>query len=208
MKKTSHHQQQSNSASRSARQHWLSKRPYFYLMKAPKDSNPVRVLQKENEKDKKLALPHNPHQPNRDRWTRLWHRKSSPFPPLYIFRFPVLTALASLLSSHRLTRIDPSTANKPTRKIPIFGEVPVDGSLTVLAPAAAIAVLGFILSIVVAFNSKDEFVQIITQASQELADQASQKTNMVYDESVCRGLCSSQDQDLEGLKTFMESLTK
>jgi hypothetical protein len=73
--------------------------------------------------------------------------------------------------------------------------------LIVLAPAAVIAVLGFIFSIVVTFNNQDEFVKIINQASQ-------QNTNKVYDENVCRGLCSSQDQDLEGLRGFMESLRK
>lgn len=77
-----------------------------------------------------------------------------------------------------------------------------------MAPAAAIAVLGFILSIVVAFNSQDEFVQIITQVSRDLTDQATEKSNMAYDDSVCRGLCSTQDQDLEGLRGFMESLKR
>jgi hypothetical protein len=100
--------------------------------------------------------------------------------------------------------MDPSTANAPTRNIPIFGEIPVDGSLTVLAPAAVIAVLGLIFSIVVTFNNQDEFVKIITQASQDIG----QNKNTVYDENVCRGLCSTQDQDLEGLRGFMESLRK
>jgi hypothetical protein len=104
--------------------------------------------------------------------------------------------------------MDPATANAPTRKLPLFGEVPVDGSMTVLLPAAGIAALGFIFSIVVAFNSQDEFVRIIAQAGTDIADQATQKTNMVYDENVCRGLCSSQESDLEGLRNFMQSLAK
>lgn len=107
-----------------------------------------------------------------------------------------------------LTRMDPATANAPTRKVPLLGEIPVDGSVTVLLPAAAIAVLGFIFSIVVAVNSQDEFVRILSQVSEDIADTAAQKTNMVYDENVCRGICSSQESDLEGLRGFMELLTK
>ena len=104
--------------------------------------------------------------------------------------------------------MDPETANQPTRKVPLLGEIPVDGSMTVLLPAAGIAVLGFIFSIVVAFNSQDEFVRILSQVSEDISDTAAQKTNMVYDENVCRGLCSSQEQDLEGLRGFMEMLAK
>lgn len=107
-----------------------------------------------------------------------------------------------------LTRMDPATANAPTRKVPILGEIPIDGSFTVLVPAAVIAVLGFIFSIVVAVNSQDEFVRILAQVSEDIADTAAQKTNMVYDENVCRGICSSQEQDLEGLRGFMQMISK
>lgn len=107
-----------------------------------------------------------------------------------------------------LTRMDPETANGPTRNIPIFGEVPVDGSLVVLVPAAVIAFLGVILSIVVAVNSSDEIVNSLSNVVDDISQTASTKTNMVYDESVCRGLCSSQSDDLEGLRKFMETLRK
>jgi hypothetical protein len=107
-----------------------------------------------------------------------------------------------------LTRMNPETANGPTRKIPIFGEVPVDGSLVVLVPAALIGVLGFILSIVVAVQNTDQIVDSLNSVADELSQTATSKVNKVYDESVCRGLCSSQESDLEGLRSFMESLRK
>jgi hypothetical protein len=107
-----------------------------------------------------------------------------------------------------LTRMDPEAIRGPTRNVPLFGEVPVDGGLVVLVPAAVIALLGFILSIVVAVNSSDELVAALSNVADDIAQTASQKTNMVYDEGVCRGICSSQEEDLQGLAKFMESLRK
>lgn len=102
-----------------------------------------------------------------------------------------------------LTKSDPTTANAPTTNIPLFGEVPAN-SVKVLVPIAVIGVVGFLYSIVVTLNSGDELNRIITQAT----TQASMQPNMQYDPNVCRGICSSQEKDLEGLKTFMESLRK
>lgn len=107
-----------------------------------------------------------------------------------------------------LTRVDSATANLPTRNIPFFGEVPADGSLLVLVPAAFIAVLGFVLSIVVAINSKDAIVATLSQVSNELSQTAVSKSSKAYDDGVCRGICSSQQEDLEGLKTFLNRLKK
>ena len=107
-----------------------------------------------------------------------------------------------------LTRMDSSTADLPTKNIPLFGEVPVDGSLALLIPAAGIAVLGFILSIVIAVKSSDEIVGLLSQVSDDLNSVAVTKSSKVYDESVCRGICSSQQQDLEGLRGFMNGLKK
>jgi hypothetical protein len=107
-----------------------------------------------------------------------------------------------------LTRMDPATANAPTKNVPLFGEVPVDGGLTVLVPAAVIAVLGFIFSIVVAVNSQDELVRTFSQVTDGVSQQVAQQPNKAYDPNVCRGLCSSQEQDLEGLRAVMESLRK
>jgi hypothetical protein len=107
-----------------------------------------------------------------------------------------------------LTRVDPSTADLPTKNVPLFGEVPVDGSLALLIPAAGIAVLGFILSIVIAVRSSDEIVGLLSQVSDDINSVAVTKSSKVYDESVCRGICSSQQQDLEGLRGFMNGLKK
>lgn len=104
--------------------------------------------------------------------------------------------------------MDPETASGPTRNIPIFGEVPVDGSLVVLVPAALIGFLGFVLSIVVAFQSTDLIVDSLNSVADEISQTATAKSNRVYDENECRGICSSQSEDLEGLKNFMESLRK
>jgi hypothetical protein len=107
-----------------------------------------------------------------------------------------------------LTRIDPSSADVPTKNVPFFGEIPVDGSLALLIPAAGIAVIGFVLSIVIAVQSSDEIVGLLSQVSDDITSAAVSKSSQVYDDSVCRGICSSQQQDLEGLKSFMEGFKK
>jgi hypothetical protein len=102
-----------------------------------------------------------------------------------------------------LTRIDePTPANVPTVQVPLFGEIPADGNLALLVPAAAIGILGFLFSIVVAFNSRDAIVEELSNV--ELPKM--QYTPTVVDEGKCRGLCSSQDEDLDGLRNFMESI--
>lgn len=102
-----------------------------------------------------------------------------------------------------LTRIDEPTANLPTRQVPLFGEVPADGNLALLVPAAAIGILGFIFSIVVAFNSRDSLVRELSQASLPKMEYTPTKV----EEGKCRGLCSSQDEDLDGLRNFMETIS-
>ena len=104
-----------------------------------------------------------------------------------------------------LTRTDPSTADVPTRNIPLLGEIPVDGSLALLIPAAGIAVIGLLLSVYIAVNSSDEIVGLLTQVSSDISNQASQQANQQYDPNVCRGICSGSN---DGLKTFMEGLRK
>ncbi len=104
-----------------------------------------------------------------------------------------------------LTRIDDASPNNvQTVKAPFIGEIPADGNLALLVPAAAIAVLGFIFSIVVAFNSKDAIVQELSQVTiPEM-----KYTPTVVEEGTCRGLCSTQEGDLEGMRGFMESLAR
>ena len=104
-----------------------------------------------------------------------------------------------------LTRIDePTPDNVPTVHAPLIGEIPADGNLALLVPAAAISVLGFIFSIVVAFNSRDAIVSEVSKV--ELPKMEYTPTKV--DPEKCRGLCSSQEEDLDGLRNFMESLRR
>jgi len=106
-----------------------------------------------------------------------------------------------------LTRVDETaSSNIPTRIVPLFGEVPADGNLALLVPAAIIGVLGVLLSIVVAFNARDAIVDELSQVIVDLPKM--EYTETVVEEGVCRGLCSSQEADLEGLRDFMQSLAK
>mmetsp|Transcript_602 Transcript_602/g.1098 ORF Transcript_602/g.1098 Transcript_602/m.1098 type:complete len:190 (-) Transcript_602:249-818(-) len=104
-----------------------------------------------------------------------------------------------------LTRIDDSTPqNVPTKSIPLFGEVPDDDNLKLLLPVAAISVLGFIFSIVVAFNSRDAIGREFSRM--EIPEM--KYTPTVVEEGKCRGICSSQAEDFEGLRNFMESISR
>lgn len=108
-----------------------------------------------------------------------------------------------------VTRMDPNTANSETKNVPFFGEVAVDGGLTVLVPAAVIAVVGFIMSIVVALNSSDTIVNNLTHLSDDVNAAALAKTNVVPDVAGgCRGLCSSQDEQLESMRVVMQGFAK
>eukprot|EP00957_Ditylum_brightwellii_P068385 5191401-Ditylum_brightwellii.AAC.1 len=98
-------------------------------------------------------------------------------------------------------------ANAPTTTVPILGEIPLDGSITVLLPAAGIAVIGFIYSIVVAFSAKDTISEGVRKVGQNVNIPEMKYTPKEYDESVCRGLCSSQEQDLEGMRTFLGKIS-
>lgn len=102
-----------------------------------------------------------------------------------------------------------ATQNGRTTNLPFFGEMPVDGSLLVLAPAVVIAVVGFIMSIVVAYNAKDTFVDQLVQLSDDINTAALAKANhgTSLDDATCRGLCSSQEQQLEGMRAFMEGIS-
>lgn len=101
-----------------------------------------------------------------------------------------------------LTRDNSDTSpDQPTQNVPFFGEIPADGTLLLLAPALVFGILGFVYSIVIAFNSSDQIVNSLTQS-------AINKNNQVYDKNVCRGLCSSQQEDIEGLRNFMEAITR
>ena len=96
----------------------------------------------------------------------------------------------------------PPKEGTETRNVPFLGEIPVDGSLVVLVPAAAIAVIGFIMSIVVGFNARDEMVRTL-----ESVNPPPPKA-VVIDKDKCRGICSSQESDLDSMRSMMENLSK
>jgi hypothetical protein len=106
-----------------------------------------------------------------------------------------------------LTRMDEATKNAPTRQIPLFGEVVLDRSLYLFVPAAIFAVLGFIMSITVIINSGDVIVNNLTTAATTSTTDTTQSSSTAIT-SDCRGICSSQEQDLEGLRNFMSSFGK
>lgn len=108
-----------------------------------------------------------------------------------------------------VTRTDQANSSGETKNVPFFGEVAVDGGLTVLVPAAVIAVVGFIMSIVVALNSSDTIVNNLTHLSDDVNAAALAKTNVVPDNGGgCRGLCSSQDEQLESMRKVMQGFAK
>lgn len=102
-----------------------------------------------------------------------------------------------------LTQMDEETANGPTQSVPFFGEIPADGSILVLAPVALIAVIGFILTIQIAFSSKDVWVSAIDELNAQLSKPPVKETVVLNE---CRGLCSDQDAQLDGMRSFMQSL--
>jgi len=116
---------------------------------------------------------------------------------------PMDPLMASLTRDTSNTSLD-----QPMQNIPLFGEIPADGTLLLLVPAVVSAVLGIIYSIVIAFNSSDQIVDSIMQTGDSISQNAVKRNNQVYDKNVCRGLCSSQQDDIEGLRNFMEAITR
>eukprot|EP00547_Thalassionema_nitzschioides_P002998 CAMPEP_0194205088 /NCGR_PEP_ID=MMETSP0156-20130528/4428_1 /TAXON_ID=33649 /ORGANISM="Thalassionema nitzschioides, Strain L26-B" /LENGTH=171 /DNA_ID=CAMNT_0038931261 /DNA_START=160 /DNA_END=675 /DNA_ORIENTATION=- len=106
-----------------------------------------------------------------------------------------------------LTRDDQSGSNSETKNVPFFGEVSVDGGLVVLLPAAFIAVVGVISSFVVAFQSRDAIVSSIMELSNGVSEASLSTTNQVPVDGTCRGLCSSQDEQLDAMRNFMQSIS-
>jgi hypothetical protein len=111
-----------------------------------------------------------------------------------------------------LTRMDDDTINAPRTNVPLWGELILDRSLLVLLPVAAFAVVGFALSVYVGVNAQDDFVNALVETAKQQSSQLGAVPpaagGVVLDESACRGLCSNQEQDLQSLKGFMESLRR
>ena len=104
-----------------------------------------------------------------------------------------------------LTKTDEKFANTPTTKVPLLGEIPKDGSILVLVPVAIIAVVGFIMSIQIGFQSKDLIASQLDELNTVLSTPPAKKTKTFTE---CRGLCSDQGDQLDTMKGFMEGLSK
>ena len=102
-----------------------------------------------------------------------------------------------------LTRMDEDMMNTPTTNVPLIGEIPLDGSIVVLLPVALIAVVGFIMSINIAFNSKDAIVDKMNEVNAVLSTPPVKQNT---DNEGCRGLCSDQEEQLDSMRNFMNSL--
>lgn len=106
-----------------------------------------------------------------------------------------------------LTRMDPETAGAETTNVPLIGEIPKDGSIIPLGTAAALALIGFLMSINIALNSKDAILASVQQTTDVMATPPVMKT-VPANEEACRGLCGSQEKDLENLRNFMVKFAK
>jgi hypothetical protein len=102
-----------------------------------------------------------------------------------------------------LTRMSEETKSAPRTSVPLWGELILDKSLIVLLPVAAVAILGLVTSIYVAANSGDAFVEAIEKTNEAMM---SKSAPIIIDESQCRGLCSSQQDDLENMRFFLNSI--
>lgn len=74
-----------------------------------------------------------------------------------------------------------------------------------LFPALGFAAIGALLGIFRAFNSTDEIAAGFQQTTDAMSKPPTMKTKK-YDN--CRGICSSQDEQLESMRGFMNQLSK
>jgi len=98
--------------------------------------------------------------------------------------------------------------SKEMINVPFLGEIPADEGVLQFAVAGVVALLGFGLSLVVAYQSRDIFLDGIAKMSNNLNNAASLQPNQVYDDQGCRGICSSQEESLESMSNFMQAISK
>mmetsp|Transcript_6770 Transcript_6770/g.11297 ORF Transcript_6770/g.11297 Transcript_6770/m.11297 type:complete len:233 (-) Transcript_6770:35-733(-) len=102
----------------------------------------------------------------------------------------------------------PTTTNSASSSLPSFTpiEVPIDGSLVVLLPAAVIAIFGIITSALVFASSGDP---ILAPQGTEVSI-VDHSNNNLDESNQCRGLgCGrSQDSDLNSMRDFMGRFAK
>ena len=102
-----------------------------------------------------------------------------------------------------VTKMDLQTQSAERISVPIWGELILDRSLFVLLPIAVFALGGILLSFYVLVNSSDTFVTAIVDTAMK---QSIPTSSSLQESDSCRGLCSSQAQDLEGLRSYMNRL--
>jgi len=102
----------------------------------------------------------------------------------------------------RMATQDTSTGTGKTANIPLLGEVPIDGSFVVLAPAIGIGILGILSSFIVAFQSRDEIISAL-----ESVNPPPPKETKI-DVNKCRGICSNQDESFDTIEKVMNSFVK
>lgn len=103
-----------------------------------------------------------------------------------------------------VTKMDPQTQRAERIAVPIWGELILDRSLFILLPIAVFALGGIFLSLYVLVNSSDTFVDAVIDTATKQSIPTS--SSSLQDGESCRGLCSSQSQDLEGLRSYMNRL--
>ena len=105
-----------------------------------------------------------------------------------------------------VTRMDEETASAPTASVPIWGELILDRSLFVFLPLLGFGLGGILLSLYIIINSGDALVDAVAENAVWQSSGGSITTTV--DSPSCRGLCSSQEQDLQGLREYMSRFAK
>ena len=95
-----------------------------------------------------------------------------------------------------LTRIDPETAGSSEAS---------EREKKLLYPALGFAAIGFFASLFMTVTSMDTISAKLQQSTEVLSQPP--VMNKQYDDA-CRGLCSSQDQQLEDMRSFMNKFAK
>ena len=95
-----------------------------------------------------------------------------------------------------LTRIDPETAGSSEAS---------EWEKKLLYPALGFAAIGFFASLFMTVTSMDTISAKLQQSTEVLSQPP--VMNKQYDDA-CRGLCSSQDQQLEDMRSFMNKFAK
>ena len=115
-----------------------------------------------------------------------------------------------------VTRMDETTASAPTVSVPIWGDLILDRSLFVFLPLLGFGLGGIVLSLYIVFNSGDALVDAMAENAVWQSSGGGgggggggeSITTTVDGPAACRGLCSSQEQDLQGLREYMSRFAK